>query len=145
MISGKKKAPPPIVRGRTASVGVAGMYGIPEEGVEEWEGPVGGGLAGEVGAVVTGLSHFKAELLQLHAIVSSSLSSSPLREQVPLTLQLLRNNDGVRDVGGAGGEVGERGAREKQLEEVGTLRDKLSHLQDECTQVTPLVMFWVSS
>ena len=74
MISGKKKPPPPAVRGRTGS---AGMYGIPEEGGDEWEGQVGvaraedrAGLSGEIGAVVSGLSQFKAELLQLHAIVS---------------------------------------------------------------------------
>ena len=30
------------------------------------------GLVGEIGAVVMGLSQFKAELLQLHAIVSYS-------------------------------------------------------------------------
>ena len=83
VISGKKKALP-TGRGRTASVGVAGMYGIPEESLEEWEGPVvvrgegpvvggvarGEGLAGEIGAVVSGLGQFKTELLQLHAIVS---------------------------------------------------------------------------
>ena len=61
------------------------------------------------------------------------------------SLQLLRNNDGVRDVGGSGlevdvgerGDSGERGEREKVLEEeIGSLRDKLGHLQDECTQVS---------
>ena len=87
VVSGRKKAPP-TGWGRTASVGVAGMYGIPEESLEEWEGPVvggvvrgegpvvggvarGEGLAGEIGAVVSGLGQFKTELLQLHAIVSS--------------------------------------------------------------------------
>ena len=61
-------------------MGVAGMYGIPEESTEEWEGPVtggvvrGDGLSGEIVAVVAGLGQFKAELLQLHAIVSVSLS-----------------------------------------------------------------------
>lgn len=64
------------------------------------------------------------------------------------SLQLLRNNDGVRDVGGSGlevdvgergdtGDSGERGEREQVLEEeIGSLRDKLGHLQDECTQVS---------
>ncbi|CAI8034359.1 Dixin-A [Geodia barretti] len=126
VISGKKKPPPPpVMRSRTGS---AGMYGIPEEIGEECEGPVGvvraeerAGLSGEIGAVVSGLSQFKAELLQLHAV-------------------LLRNNDGIRDVGGSGemgkrGEVGERGWREKECEEeIVSLRDQLGHLQDECTQ-----------
>ena len=79
VISGKKK---PVVR-RT-SLGVAGLA---EE--EEWEGPVRGGgggggmvrveeradLAAEIGSVVSGLTEFKAELLQLHAIVSSQPAS----------------------------------------------------------------------
>lgn len=68
-------------------------------------------------------------------------------------LQLLRNNDGVRDVGGATveerggrGESGEvKGAQERETEmdrerekltgEVMTLRERLRHMQDECTQV----------
>lgn len=83
VISAKKKPAPPIMRGRTGSAGMTGMFGIPEEGLEEWEGPVGVarveervGLAGEIGAVVMGLSQFKAELLQLHAIVSYSGSDA---------------------------------------------------------------------
>ena len=61
--------------------------------------------------------------------------------------QLLRNNDGVRDVGGAtvegvrgrgeGGE--ERTVREREREKVvgdmATLRQELRHMRDECTQV----------
>ena len=56
------------------------MYGIPEDSLEEWDGPVGVarvddkvGLAGEIGAVVSGLTDFKTELLQLHAIVRVGL------------------------------------------------------------------------
>ena len=69
--------------------------------------------------------------------------------------QLLRNNDGVYDVGGAkveslgaGGESSEdRLAREREREreterereklegEVVALREQLGHMQDECTQV----------
>ena len=77
------------MRGRTGS---AVMYGIPEEIGEEWEGPVGvvkaeerAGLSGEIGAVVSGLSQFKAELLQLHAIVSPFFSSC---ESIHLSLSL---------------------------------------------------------
>lgn len=80
VISGKKR---PV--GRRTSLGLPGLA---EE--DEWEGPVRGGgggggmvrveersdLAAEIGSVVTGLTEFKAELLQLHAIVSI-VSPSP--------------------------------------------------------------------
>lgn len=68
-----------------------------------------------------------------------------------MCLQLLRNNDGVRDVGGAAveegggrGESGEgKGTQEREMErereklagEVMALREQLRHMQDECTQV----------
>ena len=46
------------------------MRGIPEEGTEEGVGVQGGELTNEIGAVVSGLTEFKSELLQLHAVVS---------------------------------------------------------------------------
>lgn len=84
VISSKKKAAG--VRVRTASLG---MHGIPEEATEDREGLVGMGggagrveeraeLAGEIGAMVTGLTEFRAELLQLHAIVSCNMDSDEL-------------------------------------------------------------------
>ena len=75
IISSKKKTAGARIRAMSL-----GMQGIPEETNNEWEGLGGlgraeegdgaGGLAGEIGAVVTGLTEFKAELLQLHAVVS---------------------------------------------------------------------------
>lgn len=64
-------------------------------------------------------------------------------------LQLLHNNDGVRDVGGVtmegagvrGESVEVKGAQEREKEklsgEVMHLREQLQHMQDECTQVQP--------
>ena len=69
VISGKKKAAALGVR--TAALG---MQGIPEEAVPERGGAEEkAGLTGEIGAVMTGLTEFKRELLQLHAIVSAAL------------------------------------------------------------------------
>ena len=51
--------------------------------------------------------------------------------------QLLRNNDGVRDVGGASGEgEGREGREAREKEMMNEMRERLGHMQDEYTQVT---------
>ena len=89
VISAKKKvALPPV----SSSSGTAGIrtkatahmkYGMPEDLTDEWAGPAmvrveerGAGLVEEVGAVLSGLTEFKTELLQLHAIVSHQTTCS---------------------------------------------------------------------
>ena len=105
--------------------GSMAMKGIPEEAAEE---TVGEGLTNEIGAVVTGLTEFKAELLQLHAVVSGnvththppshSLTRTHTHTHTHTHTQLLRNSDGVSNVGGAKRDAVEIGTKEEEGEGV---------------------------